>query len=417
MKFEEKIEISQKLQRYHYFFRAFWDIGNPIVGKFDDLPTAAITFDEQGNHLNLMINEDFWNSLNEDTKLFLICHEILHILLEHGYRFSEYIGTKQFSNMNLAADVVINEMLVKSFNFNRRDLNVELAEKGCWLDTVFKDDKMCWADQSTEYYFNRLPQDKENKYYAIDMHKVLTPEQQKQMKDLIDQSGVMDKIDESFTKKLPQTVDTKNIKEVAAGKGSGGWMTVNALKKKKQKWETVIKKWESQFIKDTINQQERWERITPKYSQLISDSISLPTENWILDDYKDNHKIDVWFFLDTSGSCIGLKDRFFTAARSLNPERFNIRLFCFDDAVKEIDIKQNKVYGGGGTSFSIIEAEIQKVMKAEKVKYPKAVFLITDGYGDSVTPQKPDRWYWFLSCDYKHYIPKESKVFKLSDYE
>jgi hypothetical protein len=308
-------------------------------------------------------------------------------------------------------------MLVKSFNFNKRDLNVDLAERGCWLETVFKDDKKCLPEQSTEYYFNRLPADKENKFYAIDSHKVLSTEQQKQMQDLIEQSGVMDKIDVSFANKLPQTVDTKNVKEAAAGKGTGGWLTVNTIKRKKQKWESVIKKWESQFIKDTVEKQERWERVTPKYSQLISDTISLPTENWVLDDFKDNHKIDVWFFLDTSGSCISLKDRFFTAARSLNPQRFNIRLFCFDTSVVEIDINKNKIYGGGGTSFGIIEKKIQSVMMSEKVKYPKAVFLITDGYGDCIKPQKPERWYWFLSCDYRYYIPKESKVFKLSDYE
>jgi hypothetical protein len=417
MNYQERLEISQKLQSYHYFFRAFWDIGNPTVGKFDNLHTAAITFDEQGNHLNLLINEDFWNFLNEDTKLFLICHEILHILLEHGHRFSEYMGTPEFSNMNIAADVVINETLITSFGFNKFDLNNELGENGCWLSTVFKDDKKCLPNQSTEYYFNRLPKDIENKYFAIDSHRVLTPEQHQQMQDVIDASGVMDKIDESFTKKLPSNTETTKLKQSAAGKGSGSWLNIHAVTKKKYKWETVIKKWESQFIRDDINTQERWERVTPRYSQLISDTISLPTENWILNDFKDKHKIDVWFFLDTSGSCIGLKDRFFTAARSLNTDRFNIRLFCFDTSVVEIDIKQNKVYGGGGTSFGIIETKIQNIIKSENVKYPKAVWLITDGYGVTVNPEKPGRWYWFLSNDYRHYIPTESKIFKLSDFE
>jgi len=43
--------------------------------------------------------------------------------------------------------------------------------------------------------------------------------------------------------------------------------------------------------------------------------------------------------------------------------------------------------------------------------------LITDGYGNYVHPEKPERWYWFLSHNYKAYIPAKSKTFMLSDYE
>jgi hypothetical protein len=56
-------------------------------------------------------------------------------------------------------------------------------------------------------------------------------------------------------------------------------------------------------------------------------------------------------------------------------------------------------------------------MQAENKKYPHAVFLITDGMGNSVTPQHSNRWFWFLSANHKNYIPKDSKVFMLKDYE
>ena len=46
-----------------------------------------------------------------------------------------------------------------------------------------------------------------------------------------------------------------------------------------------------------------------------------------------------------------------------------------------------------------------------------AVFVITDGYGDVFLPEKKKNWYWFLSEDAKNYIPKESKVFMLEDFE
>ena len=120
--------------------------------------------------------------------------------------------------------------------------------------------------------------------------------------------------------------------------------------------------------------------------------------------------------MDTSGSCFNLAERFFKAALTLNPKKFNIRLFCFDCSVVETDIKSQKLYGGGGTSFKAIEDKIQEIVgKGEK--YPHAVFIITDGYGNKVIPQFPKKWHWFLSENYLNFIPKESHKYMLNDFE
>jgi len=411
----EKLDIAQKLQKHHYFFRSFWDIGNPIVDDFPDLDTAAITFDSDGNALNLLINRSFWNSLNEHTRLFLICHEMLHIILQHGVRFREYYNTEHFSKMNTAADVVINETLVNSFDFNRSELLQRLDDNGCWMDTIFKNRSDVLRDESTEYYFNRLKDDNIDTggYFSIDKHTILTPDDaQKIQKHLID-SGVLGNICSDFLNKIPQSMKD----DLPAGSGDGSWSTVDAVRKVKSKWETVIKKWESLHRKDTVESSERWERVNPRYSHIISNNIHLPTEHKVMDEYLVKDKLDVFFFLDTSGSCYSLKNRFFSAARSLNPKKFNIRLFCFDTRVEELDIKSNRVYGGGGTVFNIIENKIQQIIKSDGIKYPHAVWIITDGYGNAVTPEKPEKWYWFLSSDYTTCIPQKSKVFKLSDFE
>ena len=416
MNTEEKLEIAQKLQSHHYFFRSFWDIGAPVVGKFDDLPTAAISFDTKGEALSFLVNEHFWNSLNETSKLFLVCHEMCHIVLEHGRRFSEYIGTSEMERMNRAADVVINEMLCESFGFVREELDTRIKDEGCWLNTVFEKTKVN-PHESTEYYFNKLKEedpDCSKSFFSIDSHLVMSDEELQSLQDFLGKNGVSDSIDADFIDKLPE----KERQELSrSASGTGSWFSVQVKKKRKKKWESVIKKWESLMKKDTINETERWERVNPRYSHIISDKIHLPTNCKVLDEYKENNKIDVFFFLDTSGSCIGLKDRFFNAAGSLDPKRFNIRLFCFDTRVQETTLKSGKVYGGGGTAFHIIETHIQSIMRTEKKKYPKAVFLITDGMGNPVKPEKPERWYWFLSYNYKNYIPEKSKTFMLSDYE
>jgi len=43
---------------------------------------------------------------------------------------------------------------------------------------------------------------------------------------------------------------------------------------------------------------------------------------------------------------------------------------------------------------------------------------LTDGWGNDVKPEKPERWKWFMT-DYHSTknIPKQSEVYKLSDYE
>jgi hypothetical protein len=414
MNIEEKLEIANKLQKHHYFFRAFWDIGTPIVGKFEDLDTAAISFNETGDAVHLLINEDYWRSLNEHTKLFLICHEMLHIVLQHGYRFIEYFKTPKFQTMNIAADVVINEMLVSAFGFNRSILNTDLSTNGCWLDTVFDQSLRVKVGESTEYYFHLLNKNPpKTATSAIDQHRIMDAEELKELSDILQDDGVIDLIDPTFI----EGVGIDDRRSILAGKGHGNWQTVQVTKKRKSKWETVIKKWESNNIKETINSTERWDRVNPRYSQIIGNGIHLPTEHKVLTEYEEKDKLDVFFFLDTSGSCIHLKNRFFSAARSLNPKKFNIRMFCFDDKVEEIDIKSNKVYGGGGTCFRIIENKIQQIVKSEKIKYPHAVWVITDGYGTPVNPEKPDKWFWFLSANYRNLIPKKSKVFMLSDYE
>ena len=95
-------------------------------------------------------------------------------------------------------------------------------------------------------------------------------------------------------------------------------------------------------------------------------------------------------------------------------------MFCFDTRVFKLsdeDIAAGKLYGFGGTYFHILEEYIKQEIKKENKKYPDAVFVITDGMGDNVYPQIPQRWYWFLSADYTYCIPNKSHKFMLENFE
>jgi predicted metal-dependent peptidase len=134
----------------------------------------------------------------------------------------------------------------------------------------------------------------------------------------------------------------------------------------------------------------------------------------------DKVKLDVWFFQDTSGSCSHLAERFFKAARSIPPNKFNVKLHCFDTRVypmSDKDVKEGKLYGFGGTTFTCIENYINQAVQKNGGQYQHSVWVITDGYGDKVNCTNAKQWHWFLSADYKECIPPDCKVFKLEDYE
>ena len=92
-------------------------------------------------------------------------------------------------------------------------------------------------------------------------------------------------------------------------------------------------------------------------------------------------------------------------------------MFCFDTNVEETTLASRKIYGGGGTSFRIIESHIQTLISTNGCKYPE-VFVITDGWGDMVKPKFPQKWHWFLTDNgSNNYLPKESNIYNLKDYE
>jgi hypothetical protein len=229
---------------------------------------------------------------------------------------------------------------------------------------------------------------------------------------------------DKFFKNKPETDEAKKINDkldnMQAGCGTGFWSQLNIGNvKKKKKWETVIKDWEKKEISDLTCDVERWDRKARRFNDILSNKdYFLPNDVEMDDKNMLKKRINVNFYLDTSGSCSGFSERFFRAAKSLDPKIFNIRLFCFDTKVVETTLKSQKVYGGGGTAFDIIEANEQAIMKKENKSYSKVVWILSDGMGSHVTPQYPNRWHWFLSeYNSKEYMPKGSHVYELKDFE
>ena len=436
--FEEQREIAVDLIQYHGVFYKFWDLVRPVYTNSKKYQTACVVFNKDNQCIDFIINKKFWDKLSTVQKNFIICHECLHVMLEHGSRASSLLSRLNPEITNACLDIPINEMLVKYFGFDRKQ--VDPKKRFCWVDTIFKKEKLP-NDQSFEFYFNKIKEDKDTPKITMcgmgsgeggdgletNSHENLSsfdgPEGEKKIQDMLEELSEEEKaslkdISERMDRAQKNKDDEASNKIAGTKSGSFSKLIGNIKPKPKKKWESVIKKWSRNFSRNE-REENHW-LVKSRRNNLINSDFFIPCETECEIKKTDNEKIDVWMLLDTSGSCEGLAPRFWKAAKSLPKERFNVHYYCFDTRVyklSEKDVKTGKLYGFGGTSYRILEQYIQQSIKKENKKYPAAVFVLTDGYGDPVKPQDEKKWYWFLSDRCTAYIPKKSHTFMLSDFE
>jgi len=415
---DEWKQICYALMDHHSLFYKLGEMGKPILT--DKIPTACVTFDKQGNYFNFLFNPDLWNNSTFYEKMFIVCHEALHIILNHGRRF------KDSSNMqlsNIAIDIVVNHALVNRFGFVREQITKH--EELCWIDTIFKSNKINGLnisdDENAEYYLNLLIKNAKK----ININASLVDEHN--FEDFNDE--IFDSLNKELTddekNSLKKFIDKQDESCKKAGSALGGRLhfAENVQIKVKKKWESVIEKWARFVLTNADTNLEQWAKKHRRFT-MLDENLFLPCECEIEDLVFDKKKLNVYFFLDTSGSCWNLKDRFFAAASSLPIKQFDVKLFCFDTVVYETDLKSKKLSGGGGTKFDILEQHIQNMINTQGVSYPDAIFVITDLYGNAIKPAKPERWHWFVENSNfgvvkqlkKDYIHDLCKVYNLNEF-
>lgn len=260
-----------------------------------------------------------------------------------------------------------------------------------------------------------------------------------------DFSDVIDKLDEELNHHEKETLENfvkenENSGEPLEGEGKvggpgsiqkpgantpgtmagGSWtFAKEAPPPKKRKWESIVTDWAKKRITETHKEVEQWVFTNRRYSMMEDTGLKLPTEYEVLDDFEEEDRIVTWFFQDTSGSCGSYKDRFFAIAEAMPPKKFDMSLFCFDTKIYETDLESKKLYGFGGTYFHIIEEYIQRRLSEDKkLRYPDAVFVVTDGYGSDVRPEKPKNWHLIMTPGHsKGNFPEECNFYNLENYD
>lgn len=408
---EEYHTIISPLQYYHEIFYKIAAVGEPYLT--DAIPTAAVGFDKQGGFLKYYFNPDFIEKLNPYQLRFVVCHEMLHILCNHGKRTVD-IDDYLRPCANIAMDIVVNHNLLDSFRFMRSLLG-PLGNELAFFDTVFgRRPEFFEAGETFEFYFNKLkkdpPQDDGKGIFALgnggtlDDHSQLPSLTREELEKVLEEA-----LGEDQAGKLMESLDRR-------GGHAPAMEDFEAIFKyvpKKQKWEDIFAGYDRKIRGIQERDKETW-AATSRRMALMSSNVLLPSMMEM--DDEDGYKYDLWVFQDVSGSCVGHLQRFLDAARSIPTDMARIKFHAFDTDVRRIDIKSRDIRAGGGTYFHIIEEYIEERVQAGE-KYPNIIVIISDGDGNEVQPRKPHLWNWVLVTDHCHFIPEESKVYSLQDFE
>ena len=315
-------KILNSLVSHHAVFYQFWRLVKPAYS--DDIDTACVSFNEEGKCVDFLINKEFWQSISTEKQKFVICHECMHVINSHGKRINKKFQ-EHADQANCAMDIVVNESLVKYFGFNR--LNIDPDDEYIWFDKFFKDQPTVLRDNSFEYYLNKIIENNIqipntgkhliNSHDGLDIPKEFAQQIVNALSD--EEADVLKNIAQRAEQGKKQDSNRKT-----AGTSAGD--LVKTLEKKpiktRSKWETIIKKFERSFGKEECDE-SHWLAKDRRMHNLNFD-IFLPSEIEYEVRKTNKDKIKTYFFMDSSGSCEALAQRFFDAASSINKDKFDV---------------------------------------------------------------------------------------------
>lgn len=405
---QEFFRVGNMLRGCDPIFAKLWQFGVPVWDATID--TAAVSCLKGSSKIRFHFNPHFWLKLSDYDRAFVIAHELVHVLSNH---ISRAVGWNQDVG-NYALDVACNSTLECNFGMPKPSIDACTTESMAELTGMTDIPK----DQSAEYYYNILMQHAPQVHYVgIDQHGnfQIDGESVKSIKELADKLKATEEEIKQAIEKHCNEQELAELKNKVAGTNKGGlYKRITYPPKPKRVWGDVIRKRLVRTM-EKYKEEDQWLRRPRRISCWDNNGLYMPAT--MDTDIRVFDRLPVWLFQDTSGSCAHLAERFFAAARTIPKKQFIVKAHCFDTAVYETSLETGELYGFGGTSFACIEEYIQNYTREHNVPYPAAVFVVTDGAGDEVHPEHPDRWHWFLSDDTRTYIPAQSPTFMLDTFE
>jgi len=305
----------------------------------DKIDTAAV------DGTSLFVNPTFWEGLSDPVRMFVLCHEALHLALNHLTRR----GARHPKVWNYAADYVINLSL--------RDAGYSLWEH-CLVTGVY-------ANMNTEQVYDLVYKDAEETGIGVDNINVPGGGDIQEPCDPVENQKVQDKVDGIVQRAA------ENAKLDGGLPGSlPGEIAVNLeeLTNPKLPWELVLQNYMSQFAKTEFS----WSRPNKRYLP----NIYVPTQY-------GEAICDIATAVDTSGSVSDEEFSHFIGEHGVIQERLQpdrMTVISFDTHITNVQtvtpdtniMSELVFHGRGGT-------DLHDVFGWATENNPEVLVIFTDG--------------------------------------
>jgi predicted metal-dependent peptidase len=377
------MDTKQRLQKVKmYYIRHFTAMGKLMtrlkLTENMEIETMAT------NGTEVLYNNEFAESLNDEMLKFVYLHEIMHVIYNH-------MTLKRDKNpmlWNIATDYCINTFLIDTLNPSKNVFkDEEIDKKNMLYDSKYT------GMSAVEIYNKLLSEAKQNgqSYGNGDLESAIddfveqngqgmSKEEKEQLKKAIKEVMEGHKQWEEVSKN-PQKQAEINSMLKAIGTMFGGTVIQPEIIEKRKDWREIL----SEFL--TKGGWDYMIKRPNKRTQHIT-NFFLPNIQDTIDGIED-----IWCFIDTSGSML---DRDVVEVLSClssmqeNLSRFTARIIGFDTDIHNVykiteydEIKKSNINfeGRGGTDFQAVFDYIEKEYES-----PEKILICTDGYA-----YKPDR--------------------------
>ncbi len=353
-------------------------------GFSKSIKTAAVSINN--NIIKLIINEDYFrNELNENERVAVIKHEVLHLVFKHLFRNKKYQNKRYL--YNVAADLVVNQYIGKW----------KLPDNAVTLDKF--PDLQLEGHESLEYYIEELSNIESNQIEIIlenlfyDSHSFWDDNDEHSGFDTEITSCKIDRIIvDSFDK--------------ASNQSSFGNLPNDVIQQ-------ILK------IKLSYRTNIDWRRSLRLFSQnSIRSNVKLTYKRTskrfnIRPGIKINKSNKLLLAIDTSGS-ISEEELmvFFSEIQKIYNAGAEIDILECDAKVQEFykfnGKIPNSVNGRGGTDFD----PVFQFLNESKLNYDGCIYL-TDGYGPKPLIKSKTKLLWVVNSDSETSHLINGKVIKL----